>query len=68
MLPRLGATEEIIHLLIFTHEGRKTGWVRPRPLAKLLPPIQKRTHADDKPSQNPNEDFHRDTFRDTNRE
>lgn len=63
LLPRLGATEEIIHLRIFPHEGRKTGRVRPRPLAKLLPPIQKRTHADDKPGQNPNEDFHRDTFR-----
>lgn len=59
----VGATVEFAQFPICTHEGREASRLRPRPFAALLPTQQKRAHAGNKPDQRPNNDFHRDTFR-----
>lgn len=59
----VGTTMEFSQFPICTHEGCEASRLRPRPFAALFPTKQKRRHAGNKPDQRPNNDFHRDTFR-----
>jgi len=59
----VGTTMEFSQFPICTHEGGETGRLRPRPFAALLPTQQKHGHAGEKSDQHPNNDFHRETFR-----
>ena len=59
----VGATMEFAQFPICTHEGREAGRLRPRPFAALLPTKEKRAPTGNKPDQRPNDNFHRETFR-----
>ena len=57
------ATMKFAQFSICTHEGREASRLRPRPFTALFPTKQKRRHAGNKPNQRPNDNFHRETFR-----
>jgi len=59
----VGEAVEFAQFPICTHEGREAGRLRPHPFAALFPTKQKRRHAGNKSAQRPNNDFHRETFR-----
>lgn len=61
----VGEAVEFAQFPICTHERREASRLRPRPFAALFPMKQERHHAGNKSDQRPNNNFHRETFRET---